>query len=149
MRLLLNLPILILLGAALLVAQQAPAPSSAPNNPIPEIDAEMGDCSADFYVTDTKMNPLYDAKISTQLKHGLIGIWKTDLEVATNVDGKARVVGLPEKPRGPLTFTADYQGRATVLIVEPREKCHGTFNAIVTDRPVKAKDDKDDEDAEE
>lgn len=145
MRLLLNFSIPILLGAALLVAQQAPTPSQASINPIPEIDAELGECTADFYVTDTKMNPLYDAKITTQIKHGFGGFRKLDLEVATNVDGKARVVGLPGKPSEPLTFTADYQGRGTVLLVEPREECHGTFNAIVTDRPVKAWQDEDDE----
>jgi hypothetical protein len=134
---------LFLLGTV--AAQDRPA--ATPGTVVPEIDAEMGDCTADFRVTDTKQQPLYNAKLSTQIKHGFGGFRKLDLEVSTNQDGQARFVGLPPKPREPLAVHADYDGRGTVVIVSPIQKCHGSYNAIVTDRPVKTDKDEESEEA--
>ncbi|HVZ18857.1 MAG TPA: hypothetical protein VG897_17200, partial [Terriglobales bacterium] len=58
------------------------------------------------------------------------------LEIYTNSDGKARFEGLPRKSRGPLSFTVDYQGRATAVVVEPRDNCHGSYTAIVPNKPL-------------
>lgn len=127
--------LLLLLGSV--GAQNEPKSAPEHGNAVPAIDAEMGDCTADFRVTDTKQRPLYRAKLSTQIRHGFGGFRKLDLEVSTNVDGEARFIGLPEKTREPLAVTADYEGRSTTVIVSPIQKCHGTYNAIVTDRPVK------------
>jgi hypothetical protein len=132
----------------MLLAQDRPVPKH--DSPVPEIDAEMGDCTADFRVTDSKMQPLYKAKLSTQIKYGFGGFRKLDLEVSTNVDGQARFVGLPPKTREPLAITADLDGRSTVVIVSPIQNCHGSYNAIVTDRPVKTDENEDsDKESEE
>jgi hypothetical protein len=117
---------------------------AATENPVPVISGDLGDCSATFTVTNTKMKPIYNAKIDVELRYGFGGFHRTSLEVATNVDGKARVEGLPQRNKRPLAFTASYEGRKTVVLVDVDEQCHGNYSAIVTDKAVKTED----EDAE-
>ena len=67
------------------------------------IDARLGGCSADFTVKDAAGKPVYNAVVHVRIRYGLMGVKRMDLEVGTNSDGKARVVGLPTKAR-PLVF---------------------------------------------
>ena len=88
-----------LLLALTLLQQPAPAP-------VPElavIDAKLGGCSADFTVKDATGKPVYNAVVHVRIRYGLMGVKRMDLEVGTNSDGQARVVGLPTKAR-PLVF---------------------------------------------
>jgi hypothetical protein len=127
--------------ACLLVVPAFSQDKPKPENPIPVISGDLGGCTADFTVTGTKMKPIYGAKLEVELRYGFGGFHRTSLEIYTNVDGKARVEGLPERSKRPLAFTASYQGRKTVVIVDPEEKCHGAYPAIVTDQPVKTDED--------
>ncbi len=111
--------------------------------PIPVISADMGDCSADIRVISTKREPLYKAKIETLIKYGFGGFHRLTLELYTDVDGRARFEGLPERPRQPLAFEVTYEGRSTTVIVHPVEKCHGSYEAIVTNKAVETGNDKD------
>ena len=78
----------------------------AGTNEVPVIDAGMGSCTADITVMDSGHHAIYKANISTRIRSGFAGVKKLDLEVGTNVDGKARFTGLPERPRDVLQFTA-------------------------------------------
>jgi|tagenome__1003787_1003787.scaffolds.fasta_scaffold19515602_1 hypothetical protein len=120
--------LLILLASAIGQAQQL--------NKIPVISGDLGECTADLSVTDVKDKPIYNAKIELEIKYGFGGLRKSDLEIYTNVDGKARFEGLPRKSRGPLAFTASFEGRSTTVMVEPRDNCHGTYTAILPNRPL-------------
>ena len=108
-----------------------------PENPVPAISGDLGPCTAEFTVSGTKLKPIYNAKLEVELRYGFAGIRRTTLEIYTNVDGKARFTGLPDTNKRPLTFTASYNGRKTVVIVDVEQNCHGTYSAIVTDQPVK------------
>jgi hypothetical protein len=110
-------------------------------NPVPVISGDLGDCTADFTVTGTKYHPIYNAKLEVEIRYGFGGFRRTTLEIYTNVDGKARVEGLPASSKRPLAFTASFEGRKTVVIVDPEQNCHGTYKAVVTDRPVKTDED--------
>lgn len=114
-------------------------------NPVPVISGDLGECTADFTVTGTKLKPIYNAKLEVELRYGFGGFHRTNLEIYTNVDGKARVEGLPEQSKHPLTFTVSYEGRKTVVLVDPEQQCHGSYKAIVTDKPVKTDSDDSDE----
>jgi hypothetical protein len=105
---------------------------------VPVISGDLGSCSADFTVTSTRMKPIYKAKLAVEIRYGFGGFRKTELEIYTNVDGKARVEGLPEKSKRPLSFTATYEGRATAVVVDPAQKCHGTYSAVLSDKVVTA-----------
>ena len=114
--------------------------STQPASPVPVISGDLGDCSADFTVTGTKYHPLYNAKLSVEIRYGFAGVRRTTLEIYTNYEGRARVEGLPASAKKPLAFTASFEGRKTVVIVDPEQNCHGSYQAIVTDRPVKSGD---------
>jgi hypothetical protein len=125
-------------------AQQQPTADTKTEAKVPVISGDLGDCTAVIRVTNVKMKPMYNAKISVDIKYGFAGWHHTTLEIYTNVDGKARFEGLPRKSRGPLSFTVDYKGRATAVIVEPRDNCHGSYTAILPNSPLPQPDDDDD-----
>ena len=81
---------------ALTLLQQ---PASAPVPELAVIDAKLGGCSAYFTVKDAAGKPLYNAVVHVRIRYGLMGVKRMDLEVGTNSDGKARVVGLPTKAK--------------------------------------------------
>ena len=103
---------------------------------VPVISGDLGDCSANLRVTDVKDKPVYNAKIGVEIKYGFAGLHRSTLEVYTNIDGRARFEGLPLKSRGPLAFTATYEGRSTTVVVEPRDNCHGSYTAILPNKPL-------------
>jgi hypothetical protein len=108
--------------------------------PVPKISADLGECTASFAVTNTKLKPIYNAKLEVEVRYGFGGFHRTSLEIYTNADGLASVEGLPQTSKRPLAVTVSYEGRKTVVMVDPGEKCHGTYKAILTDKPVKADD---------
>src|SRR4051812_21939005 len=118
-------------------SEDKPKSDAKSANPIPVISGDLGGCTADFTVTGTQLHPIYGAKLEVEIRYGFGGFRRTSLEIYTNVDGKARVEGLPERSKNPLSFTASFEGRKTVVMVDPEQKCHGAYQAIVTDRPVK------------
>jgi hypothetical protein len=117
------------------LAYSQDAPTSKEPVKIPVISGELGECSADLRVTDVKDKPISNAKISLEIKYGFGGFHRSTLEIYTNVDGKARFEGLPQKSRGPLAFVASFAGRTTTVIVEPRDNCHGSYTAILPNEP--------------
>jgi len=81
------------------------APVLANNSPeVPVVDGKVGSCKADFTVKDEAGKPIYNATIKVTLKYGLFNKRRMDLEIGTNSDGKARIIGLPDSPRKPLEF---------------------------------------------
>jgi hypothetical protein len=105
----------LLLTGANVVAQDAGhvvnnQTSSTPPAAIPVVDAEMGPCSVEFTVTDPSFKPVQDAKVRVRINYGFMGVRRLDLEAATNADGKARFVGLPNNLKRALYFYAE-QGK--------------------------------------
>ena len=113
----------LVLAAALIQqpAGDAPAPDLA------VIDARLGDCSADFTVSDADGAPIYAATIHVRIRYGFMGIKRMDLEVGTNSDGKARVAGLPEKSR-PLLYDVWKDDLKTTVQQDVERTCAATFD---------------------
>ena len=85
----------------------APSFAAAPNpHEVPSVDGGLGPCSIEFTAKDSTGAPLYNAKIRVHIATGFLGVKKTDLEVGSNVDGKAKFTGLPDKTKFPLEFDA-------------------------------------------
>jgi hypothetical protein len=103
---------------------------SLAGNPVdvPSISGSMGPCTADFTVVDSSNKPIYDAKIQVKMNYGFMSKRKTDLEIGTNSDGRARMEGLPEKlKKPPMEFTIR-SGDATKSVTnDPAAECHPTF----------------------
>ncbi len=107
---------------------QAPAPEGTPGNVVPEIAAEMGDCKVDFVITDLAGNGIYDAKISTTIRHGFLNRRKLELEAATNSDGRLRFVTLPNEVKTPLTFRIRYANDSQRITWDPGNNCQARYD---------------------
>jgi len=68
----------------------------ASQQPVPQVDAGIGPCTANFTVSEANQKPLYNAEISVLIAYGFMGLKKMDLKVGTSSEGRARFVGLPE-----------------------------------------------------
>ena len=122
----------------LLSALILPVSAWSADNDVPVIDAAMGSCTADVTVLDSGHHAVYKATVSTQIRSGFAGVKKLDLQVGTNVDGKARFTGLPERPREVWQLTADFQGRSNTSLLDSRKDCHAALNIFLPDKPVSA-----------
>jgi hypothetical protein len=108
---------------------QTPDPKS-----IPVIDGGLGPCTADFTITDTNNKPVYLAKIKVRIAYGFMNARKLDLEVSTNVDGKARFTGLPDRVKRGLFFEASEGDRIGNAFDDPSKTCQAQF-AITLRQP--------------
>ena len=111
-----------ILGGALIAAQKPE---------VPVVDGHIGGCSATFTVMDTERKPVYDAKIDVVVRYGFLGLHKTELQVGTNSDGKARVAGLPERVKKPLEFVITKGELSKTIMVDPSAKCDATFEVTL------------------
>jgi hypothetical protein len=99
---------------------------------VPVVDGGLGSCRADFTVKDGSGKPIYNAKISVTLRYGFWSKRKTELEVGTNSDGKARVTGLPNSPKKPLEFSIKSGTVSTTVTDDPSENCNAAFDVTLT-----------------
>jgi hypothetical protein len=127
MRNLLALPIFVL---AIFSVSNSPAQSNSKVDPhtIPVIDGGIGPCSADFTVTDAASAPVYDAKIRVHIAYGFMNTHKLDLEVGTNIDGKASVTGLPDRIKHGFYFHASQGDRTGEAFDDPANTCKAKFS---------------------
>jgi len=112
----------------ILEAQNAP-----PVDPktVAVIDGGIGPCSADFTVNDSNGAPVYDAKIRVHIAYGFMYMRKMDLEVGTNIDGKARFTGLPARTKDGLAFQASKADRAGTAFADPSTSCKADLTLVL------------------
>jgi hypothetical protein len=96
---------------------------------VPVIKGDLGPCSADFTILDTNDKPVYDAKIHVTILYGFMNKRKSELEIGTNSDGKARIEGLPDKlKKPPLEFRIKAGDSRKSVTQDPATDCHASFN---------------------
>jgi hypothetical protein len=119
----------------MLFAAASPAQNPAPVDPksIPVVDAGIGACTADFTVNDSAGAPIYAAKVQVHISYGFMNLHKMDLEAGTNAAGKARFIGLPDKPNQGLFFRAYESNREGSAFDNPAKTCKANFT-ITLDR---------------
>ena len=105
---------------------------AAQSSQIPVVDGGLGSCRADFTVKDGSDKPIYNAKIHVLIKYGFFSKRKTELEVGTNSDGKARVTGLPTMPKKPLEFTIKSGTISKNITEDPADNCNAKFDVTLT-----------------
>jgi hypothetical protein len=109
---------------------QTPDPHS-----VPVIDAALGPCTADFTITGPDAKPVYNAKIRVRIAYGFLSAHKLDLEVGTNVDGKARFTGLPDRLKHGLFFEASEGDRTGSAFDDPSQTCKAQFPITIRRPP--------------
>jgi len=103
-------------------AAQAPDPHT-----VPSLDGGAGPCTADFTVNDNAGAPVYNATIKVHIAYGTWSIRKLDLQISTNVDGKASFTGLPNKLKHGLLFHASEGDRTGEAFDDPANTCKAQF----------------------
>ena len=111
--------------AACAAAQTANAPE------VPQVDGKIGPCQADFTVKDGAGKVVYDAKIDVLIRYGFLSLRKMELEVGTNSDGKARVVGLPSSSKKPLEFQVKSGTVSSTVTDDPSTTCKAVYNVVL------------------
>jgi len=118
--------------AALLVSAASVPLLTARPVEIPVINGNLGPCTADFTVTDSSNQPLYDAKIQVTILYGFMSKRKSELEIGTNGDGKARFEGLPDKvKKPPLEFKIRSSDLSRSVKHDPAVDCHPSFTVAL------------------
>jgi len=111
------------------------ASETAASHTIPAIDGAIGTCTANFTVTDDAAAPVYDAKIRVHIAYGFMYLHKMDLEVGTNIDGKARFTGLPNRLKRGLYFEASEGDRSAEAFDDPATSCKAQFTVALRQKP--------------
>ena len=122
------LPALLLFGFIALHPQQASAQSGAAAVPPTEISADLGTCSALITVTGMDSKPVYNAKITTRIRYGVMGSKKLDLETYTSANGQVNIVRLPELPKKPVYFYVSKGDKLEIVEFKPDVHCRATFD---------------------
>jgi len=105
---------------------------AAPPSEVPVINGNLGPCTADFTILDGADKPIYDAKIRVTILYGFMNKRKSDLEIGTNSDGKARFEGLPDKlKKPPLEFKVSSGNLDKTVKHDPASDCHPNFTVAL------------------
>ena len=126
-------PVLI---AALFLLSRNPVVHAADDKPaaghaIPAISGDLGPCSAEFTVKDPSGAPVYAAKIRVHIAYGFASAHKLDLEIGTNIDGKARFEGLPNRVKRPLRYEASEGERQGSAVYDPADNCKAEHEIVI------------------
>jgi len=96
---------------------------------VPVIKGDLGPCSGDFAVLDSQNKPVYDAKVRVTILYGFMNKRKSELEIGTNSDGKARIEGLPDRlKKPPLEFRITGGDSEKSVTQDPATDCHASFD---------------------
>ncbi len=132
-----KLPALLLMFLAFAVSPSAFSQTSTTPNPgvdphaVPVIDGAIGPCSADFTITDAAGAPVYAAQIKVHIAYGFMNLHKLDLQLGTNIDGKARFIGLPDRLKHGLLFHASEGDRTGEAFDDPANTCKNQFTVAL------------------
>ena len=109
------------------VGMKTPVSQGGPAKPdLAVINARLGNCAADFTVTDASGAPVYAATVHVRIRYGFMSVKRMDLEVGTGSDGKARVEGLPEKAK-PLVYDVTKDNLKATVEQDLSTSCRGTY----------------------
>jgi hypothetical protein len=110
--------------------------NSTPVDPksVPSLDGGIGPCTADFLITDASGTPVYAAKINVHIAYGFASIRKLDLQISTNIDGKARFTGLPDHIKHGIYFHASEGNRIGEAFDDPANTCKTQFTITLREK---------------
>jgi len=122
------LPAVLLLSFVCLHPRSISAQSSGEAVLPTEISAELGTCSALITVTGADSKPIYNAKVTTRIRYGLMGAKKLDLETYTSANGQVKISKLPELPKKPVFFYVSKDDKMEIVEFKPDVHCQATFD---------------------
>ena len=96
-----------------------------------EISADLGTCSALINVTGPDPKPIFNAKVTTRVRYGVMGLKKLDLETYTSADGQVKIVKLPEVPKKPIYIYISKDDKLETVEFKPDVHCRATFDVLL------------------
>jgi len=97
---------------------------------VPVLKANLGNCSADFVVRGANGQPVYNATVHVRVRYGLMSLKRSDLEIGTNADGKARIEGLPAKAK-PLAYDIRKDTATAAVTQDVEAMCSASFDVAL------------------
>jgi hypothetical protein len=91
------------------------------------MDGGIGSCSADLTITDNSGKPVYAATVKVHIAYGFMNARKLDLQLGTNIDGRARFTGLPDRIKHGFYFEASEGDRTGEAFDDPGKTCKANF----------------------
>ena len=119
---------LLLFGLTLFLVNAQWAVAQNPVSSPTEISADLGTCSALINVTGADSKPIYNAKVTTRIRYGAMGVKKLDLETYTSANGQAKFVKLPEVPKKPIYFYVSKDDKLEMVEFKPDVRCQATLD---------------------
>lgn len=106
---------------------QSNSPQSPDPHAVPTMDGGIGPCSADLTITDSSGKTVYAATVKVHIAYGFMSARKLDLQLGTNIDGRARFTGLPDRLKRGLYFEASEGDRTGEAFDDPAKTCKANF----------------------
>jgi len=106
------------------------AAQSANPQEVPVLKANLGSCSADFTVRGADGQAVYNATIHVRVRYGFMSLKRSDLEIGTNADGKARIEGLPSKAK-PLAYEIRKEAAMAAVTQDVEAMCTASFDVAL------------------
>ena len=115
---------------SLALSAQTPKPPAPP-----QISADLGPCSAEFKVTTMAGKPIYNATIATQIRSGIFGTRKLDLQIGTDAGGQAKFVKLPGQAKRPIIFKISSGQDTAEIGYDPATNCDANYVVPMGKKP--------------
>lgn len=109
---------------------QQPAASSA-SQQVPSIDGGLGPCSVEVTVKRPGGKVVEGAKVAVHIAYGFLNVRRLDLEVPTNMDGKARITGLPNNLKHGLLLHGSTDNLLGTAFVDPAKNCEAKHELVL------------------
>lgn len=122
---------MLILSLSVLVGASFAMPQAPASAEIADTKAGAGPCSADFVVKDSSGKGIFGATIDIQVKYGFMGLHKVGATVGTNVNGKARIEGLPEQIKKTAEFKVSSGSESKYLPYDPDTDCHAQHEVVL------------------
>jgi len=114
-------------------ATSSPAPQATPQQ-VPVIDGGLGPCSVEITVKRPGGKVVEGAKVSVRIAYGFLNVRRLDLEVPTNNQGKARMIGLPNNLKHGLLLHGEKDNLLGTAFVDPANNCEAKHELILVRR---------------
>ena len=101
---------------------------------VPSIDAEAGPWSVDDSHGWIRRAGLRELPIRVRVSYGFLGVRRVDLEIATNAEGKAKFVGLPQDGERILYFRATKGRLKGVAVHSTGQNCEARHLIVLRPR---------------
>src|SRR5947209_13902811 len=106
-------------------------PANSVSQQVPSVDGGLGPCSVEITVKRPGGKVVDGAKVAVHIAYGFLNVRRLDLEVPTNMDGKARITGLPNNLKHGLLLHGSKDNLLGTAFVDPAKTCEAKHELVL------------------